>query len=434
MNGRHVLLFSFLGYLCLWFFLTESEWLRHGYAHQINGIGAFFGVCGYLLFSISLLLSSRFSKQTEKWGLEQLFGGLDQIYAIHKTIGIAGFLFILLHPSTLALKWGFNHWARFFLPIHERYTVNIGVYAFWLMVLLLGITLLKLLPYDKWKITHKGMSIVYILATAHYILSGKLFGSEHAVKLYLGTPMLIGLSSIFYKQIYYSFIKRFPRYRVEHISQINENTFEIQMTPLSKSVSFFLGQYGFFQFYGPNISKESHPFTLCADSSKDLLSIIVKSRGDYTNALSKNLHPGCLARVEGPYGRFNYKTAGKQQIWIAGGIGVIPFILWARELAQTKDHSREINFFQCAHTEKDLLFKEEFLQLQKEVPEFHYFTFCSEKNTRISVEHIEQKAKHFSESSFLLCGPKKLTRTLSKQFRSKGIRKEVILFEDFELL
>ena len=54
----------------------------------------------------------------------------------------------------------------------------------------------------------------------------------------------------------------------------------------------------------------------------------MKALGDYTQSL-KNLKPGTIAEIEGAFGKFSYTHYGDSpQIWIAGGIGVTPFLVW----------------------------------------------------------------------------------------------------------
>lgn len=53
----------------------------------------------------------------------------------------------------------------------------------------------------------------------------------------------------------------------------------------------------------------------------------IKALGDYTSRLAATLREGAPVTVEGPYGRFARPAAGPQ-VWVAGGIGVTPFLAW----------------------------------------------------------------------------------------------------------
>ena len=62
--------------------------------------------------------------------------------------------------------------------------------------------------------------------------------------------------------------------------------------------------------------------------------------------------------MDGCHGRLNYKTGGEQQIWIAGGIGVTPFLSWVRDFDANSEF--EIDFFYTVRSEADALFWDEF--------------------------------------------------------------------------
>lgn len=386
------------------------------------------GVAGYYLFSFSLLLSTRWKK------LEDWFGGLDQIYHLHRKLGTWGFCLILLHPWVEALKWlpdRIDKFMYFILPIHGRLSVNLGSYAFWLMLIILGVTFLKLLPYDKWKILHKFMSLVFLLASLHILLSEKRVGSEFAQSI-LYIPMAVGILAIFYKQIYVPYFASHPSFVVTDVKYINYNIVEIHLAATKEPLKFVPGQYGFFTFYGSLLSKESHPFTLIESVESSTLSILVKIRGDYTMNLCKHIKKGDMGLFEGPYGRLNYNKAGNSQIWIAGGIGVVPFLAWIRALKKTVPPDLNIDFYYCTHKEADTVFYDEFKELSLTFPKFRVFLCCSEKGNRLDVHKILSCSGNICGKDVLMCGPLKLTCDLKSQLQTHGVNANNIFVEDFE--
>lgn len=98
---------SFCIYHVIWFLaIFDTEvcfcWPQKKWATSL-------GVAGFYLFSLSLLLSSRWKK------LEDWFGGLDQIYQLHRKLGIFGGCLILIHPWAEALKWYPQRLEKFFI-------------------------------------------------------------------------------------------------------------------------------------------------------------------------------------------------------------------------------------------------------------------------------------------------------------------------------
>src|SRR3954462_13083545 len=53
------------------------------------------------------------------------------------------------------------------------------------------------------------------------------------------------------------------------------------------------------------------------------------------------------AVVGGPHGRFDHAKGTQRQIWIAGGIGVTPFLSWLRSLDDRALHAH-VDFFYSA--------------------------------------------------------------------------------------
>lgn len=413
-------------YLITWFLATFDTVLCHCW--PLKNWATSLGVAGYCLFSLSLLLSTRWKK------LEDWFGGLDQIYHLHRKLGIWGFCLILLHPLAEALKWlpeRIDKFVLFILPIHGRLSVNIGSVAFWLMVLILGITLLKLLPYNRWKTLHKFMSLVFLLASLHIILSDKRVGSDFAQSL-LYLPMSIGFFGIFYKQIYIPFLAKQPSLTVTNVININDNIVEVVLSPDEGPLKYIPGQYGFFTFYDSSVTSESHPFTLIESAEGATLSLLVKARGDYTINLCKHIKIGDKSTFEGPYGRLDYSKGSSSQIWIAGGIGVVPFLAWIRSMKNSFPQGTKIDFYYCIHREADAVFYREFEEFSKINPDFRVFLHCSEQGNRLDIHEITSLSGDLAKKQVFMCGPLKLTNAFKAHLQASGVRGDNIFVEDFE--
>jgi len=106
-------------------------------------------------------------------------------------------------------------------------------------------------------------------------------------------------------------------------------------------VAFRLGQFVVLTFAGL-AAGERHPFSMSSGGGEGELDVTVAS-GDYTARLVDSLGPGDAARVLDPFGGFDYRDGGQRQIWIAGGIGVTPFISWIRSL--DSGFAREVEFW-----------------------------------------------------------------------------------------
>lgn len=414
-------------FLLVWILMSWDEWRRGGSNHLIKGIASVAGILGYFLFSLSLFLASRL-KILEKW-----IGGLDQVYQVHHKIGLWGFYLLLIHPWISALKWlpqNFTRFILFIFPFHHRISVNFGSVAFWLMLFIIVVTVFKLFPYDKWKLTHRFMSLVFVFASLHFLFSKNRFDPSFGSLALLFIPMGLGMIGILNKQVLIPLAFRGPKIEIVETNKLNRNVIQIQFKPVDKPFEFVPGQYAFFSFEGA-FTREQHPFTICQGASPHPY-ILVKARGDFTRSLYENMKPGCYGYVEGPYGQFDYKKGGQEQIWIAGGIGVVPFLCWVQEMEQTDLWKRSIHFFYCVHETEDALYSNEFEQISDKNENFQYTLFCTEKHCRLSIQEMRKTIGAFKEKEIYMCGPRRLTRDFTNQFLQEGVKRQHIHFEDFE--
>ena len=75
-----------------------------------------------------------------------------------------------------------------------------------------------------------------------------------------------------------------------------------------------------------------HPFTISSAPHEGVVRVTVKALGDYTSRLQEIIEPGMPAVIGGPHGRFGHWKGTDRQVWIAGGVGVAPFLSWLRGL------------------------------------------------------------------------------------------------------
>lgn len=381
-----------------------------------RGFGPSLGLLGYGLFSFTLFFSIRSS-----W-LEKAFGGLDKLSRFHHVLGLTTFGLIALHPIALAFrKFGPHIHFSFFMPTHHRFEVNLGVIAFWLLVLIVLTTVFKFFPYHRWKLIHRSFSLVFLLGTLHFWLDPFHYSS---IPLYFF--MLIGFCAIAYDQIYYPFIKKRAVAQIFTIQKIEKRFLKVELKSPPDLIC-RAGQYYFASFESPSLSREEHPFTLC-QLGKGEVTLFIKKRGDFTKKLYQHLSVNDKVHLCGPYGVLNFKEGKKKQLWIAGGVGVVLFISWLEELEKAKGY--QIAFYYCVHTRKDFLELERFKKCQS----LDLHICCSKENTRLSIESIKTDIPDVAKRTVYLCGPKRLTRPLNKELIKSGVSRQDIQYEEFELM
>jgi predicted ferric reductase len=399
-------------------------------AWGLLALGQGSGLVGMAMASVSVVLSARVR------GLEGFFGGLDGMYRTHHRVGLAAFGGLLLHPVALALRFVPADWGRavaFLLPGHARWAVDLGVYALWAMILLLVLTLTAWLPYDTWKHSHKGLALVLLGGAVHMWFVEGTRGMSVAVvehgglRGYMTGLVGLGLAAAVYKTVVLPLWPT-PRYTVSDVERLNDDVVEVTLTPQDEPLDFVPGQFVFVTFYGAGLTRESHPYTPCGPADAETLTITVKALGDYTRRLYERLDTGVEAVLEGPYGRFDYRDGGTRQIWIAGGVGVAPFLSWSRNMARSGEAACDVDFYYCVHDRGDAVYREEFEAIGRALPGLNVALVCSMEEGHLHADDVGDVAG----ADVFMCGPKRLTTDLRRQFRRRGVPDRRIHYEDFE--
>jgi predicted ferric reductase len=191
------------------------------------------------------------------------------------------------------------------------------------------------------------------------------------------------------------------------------------------------GQFMFVKVYGQGIKKEFHPFTITSPKNSDKLSFAPKELGDFTKQLA-NLKPGDKAIVEGPYGKFEFDIFNNhKQIWIAGGIGITPFLAGIRTL-QT-DHSYDVHFYYSAKNPAEAVYIPEIQELQKTIPNITLIPFYQETDGFLTMQIVATKTSDFKERDIFLCGPPAMMKAMKKQALELGVAESNLHSEEFAL-
>jgi predicted ferric reductase len=397
---------------------TASPWLI--YAAQLSGL------LGFSLYALSLMLATRLS-----W-LEDLFDGLDKVYHVHHTIGKAAFAFLLIHPLLLALRWVPHDIEKalwYIFPLHRKTEINLGSWALWGLVLLMLFTLISRMPYDKWKITHKFMGLFFIFGILHVFLLDDLIFENLPLAIYLVSLSVLGAVSWLYKSVFLELEISKYHYTVEQVERLNEKIMQISLRPIDEELSFLPGQFCFFSFRDEALSREGHPYTICSAPEQQTITITVKALGDYTNRLYRELRPGVPALIEGAYGRFDYRQCSYPQIWIAGGVGIAPFISWANALQNTQPPPEfDAELYYCVNSRADAVYLQTFETLEQQLPGFSVHLTCAEQEGFLKADDIPG----VRDKKIFICGPKEMRQALLKGFDKLQVPRKNILFEDFD--
>lgn len=391
-----------------------------------TSIGQLDGITGVTLFALSLILSSRLKIY------DYLFDGMNKAYVAHHIIGGTAFLILMSHPLMLAVPYmtiSLRAAAMFLLPLSD-WPVLFGVIGLLVMMFMIIITYYINLPYNLWRYTHKLLGVAFFFGALHFYVTKSDVMFYTPIKYYLYTLTILGLISYVYRSLLGRLLVRKTPYLVKALFQVSPDVVEIELVPVGETIEFSAGQFMFIHF-GSGFSQEQHPFSISSSPSQRELRITVKSLGDYTRLLNR-LRPGTKAYIEGPYGKFsNQHFKNRNQIWIAGGIGITPFLSMARTFYNL---DYRVDLLYVVHDMAEAVFINELAFISHNNPNFKVYPYESVRYGRISADVIERMCNGVTDKEIFLCGPPPMMLSMRKQLKEKGVKNEHIHSEEFQIL
>ncbi|MGA2286508.1 MAG: ferredoxin reductase family protein [Dehalococcoidia bacterium] len=389
-------------------------------------LGQMAGLVGMSMFALTVIMSARLRI------FEGYFGGMNKVYASHHVLGAVAFTLILFHPLLLAarlLSTDSRSAALLLLP-SGNWAINLGILALLSLLALVLLTFFVTLPYDSWELTHKLMGAAFLFAVGHSFFIQSDISRDTTLRLYVLGLAGIAIAVYAYRTLLGRMLVPRYEYRVESVKSVNDRVVAIEMTPRSRALRFLPGQFVFVQFFQRGISTEAHPFSLTSVPKDGRLRIVVKSLGDYTSRL-QSLRRGAVARIEGPFGKFSYHNCpNKKQVWIAGGIGVTPFLSMAGTLERS-DYS--VDLYYSANSEDEAIFLDELLALAEGSDCLRVIPYFADAQGFLTARAVAELSGGLADKDIFLCGPPAMMRGLTAQFTRMRVKYHRIHSDEFKL-
>ena len=382
------------------------------------------GIMAFVAMTVSLLLSTKLRL------INNVFGGLDKSYWIHKLNGYFIALLVLIHFTKVSGTFEKN---ELFVSTLHREATNLGNILFWMIIILIAATIVKkigkktLLSYGAWKISHKLFIAVYLGVSFHFLAINKPYAGGSSIDNFMIITAIVGLVSLFYRG--FSTINYFD-YKISEIETNSEVT-KLVISPVGrKKLTHKPGQFAFLSFPKVVGKKEKHPFTIAKSDVDGSLTFYIKSAGDFTSSLDAHLNRDAKVRVEGPHGKFALaKKSGRRSLWIAGGIGITPFIAFA---SSNDTQTMQSSLLYVVKSRDQALEVQTFTKLAEANKEFNFNVIATSEDGRPTGNTISSLIPaDCNEVDVYFCGPTSLRKSVVEHLRASNIKINKMKYEVF---
>ncbi|MFM2484865.1 ferredoxin reductase family protein [Celerinatantimonas yamalensis] len=395
------------------------------------------GMIGLTCMTLSMILALRLS-----W-VEAKVKGLDNGYALHKQIGIGALIALVLHWTIIeshkwfiSLGWieRFHRHQHAFVPgINWTHLSKIvGEYTFYVFVIFAAISLIQLVSYRHFRFIHKIAGALFIAGAFHSITIMDLNWPAAAMDMAI---MMMSVAGVLAAMLSFSGRIGLSKRVSGHI--IGAEVIEpLQVKPpvlhlkiaLDHEMDYHSGQFAFLNFHD---GEAAHPFSvLHYDQSAQTIEFAIKALGDYTTHLVSSFDTLHQVSVEGGYGRF-YIPPEPRQVWIAAGVGVVPFIAWLYVMARSDKYQRNnVELYYCHRSHSETYFTQIIEKLICDLPSVNLHVISDDLGEVLQGEQIA-KVVSLREVSVSFSGPMKFGQLLARQLQRYGLVAEQFHYERF---
>lgn len=303
-------------------------------------LGLFVGATSIVLMSWSFLLALRV-----RW-MEPMFGGLDRMYRVHRWAGTLAVLAMFLHTTLEPeIDGGIRGAAE---SVADGAAELAGV-AEVLLYVLVAISLVRWVPYRYWRLTHKLLGVPYLFACWHFFTAEKPYANGSGWGWWFGVWMVLGAVAYVWRVAVGDGVLRGVPYRVASTAVVGP-ALEVSLQPEGRRrVQHRAGQFAFIRVQSPGLG-EPHPFTIASPPDAPELRFAIGALGDWSQRLQGASLDGVRVLVDGPYGPFRPLAPGRPMLWVAGGVGITPFLAAVGTLQPEPDPAVRPTLVYCVAT------------------------------------------------------------------------------------
>ncbi|MFA9377602.1 MAG: FAD-binding oxidoreductase [Lachnotalea sp.] len=403
-----------------------------------------FGISSYVLFSFQLLLTSRVKI------IDKTFG-LDKIYRFHMVIAILALVFAYIHKLLKELYYSESLKTQLG-DIAFVIFLAVSIFSVLMMInkLFFKISLIDYIrnylkrtlniKYQNKVLLHNIILVGLIILLVHILLAYSV-NSNLLLKITLIIYFIVPFALYVNHKIIKVYLMKNKKYTVAEVINESNHIVTLKFKPQNGELfSYLPGQFVYIRIDNPQIPRDEHPFTISSSPSQtDYVSVTAKKLGDFTNKLN-HVNVGDHVYIDGAFGTFSYLEAqeNKKICFIAGGIGITPFLGMLRYMKSINDN-KDVVLLWGARDLSEVICKNELDDYVTTLENFKFVpvlsndsNFTGEKGF-ISSDVIQKYVESIHEYDFYICGPPIMLESQLKNLKMLGVSKKNIHFERFAI-
>lgn len=336
--------------------------------------------------------------------VDWLFGGLENVYFTHRWLAMLSLGFVFVHGQTTNLIIQYYRDVPFS-------AADAGPWARNLFIALIILALLaKYMNYEHWRIIHRLMVVPYVLAFYHAVfISSYNLLSFTPLGVWTMATGIIGVGSSVYMIVLYR-KTAFKHQGVVTAKTILAGSVTEMEIDLGKAFDFKTGQFAFIKINKAPFKGVPHPFSISGGKDTKIY-FTIKALGDYTQDLKNHLDVGDHVKVSRAFGHMTFDDYPSPQVWIAGGIGITPFLSHIRHMDPPR---QKITLYYSVKQKDEAVHLDLFRQMDRKYDNFNFVFYQSDTDGYLSVKDLDlNDAPHV-----MMCGPVPMAKALKKQFAS----------------
>jgi predicted ferric reductase len=410
--------------VALWFTALPVGGRFEGAGATLQSLGVLAALAGWSAFAVNLILGARLRI------IEHAFGGLDRLYRAHRRIGATVVILLVAHAALLfasrVVLLDLSFGLSLFTP-SQGSVIFTGVLVLAALVAGVVASFFAPLRHGLFVALQRTLGLLFLLAGLHVFRTGGTKASSSALTVVMVTLAIAAAAGYVYRSVLGQLLVRRRHYRVTAVNELDDRVVELVLEPIRSAIQFVPGQFAFLDLDYPSPDIGPHPFSVTSAHGDTTLRFVVKALGDHTRSLHE-LPTGVHARVEGGFGGFSHLTVpGSRQVWIAGGIGITPFLSMARSL----DPERfDVDLYYCTAHLDETYFADELAALAPERG-FRLHLVPEDSDGFLTAERLRAELPDLADREVLICGPGPMLASLRSQLSAIGVPASQVHGEDF---